>query len=535
MNDIIKPDKKAGQEGAISLGTNVCGRGTHIEIGNKPLHVIVSFYNANKRAMNQAFGRTARQKKFGTVRTICLFDQYFAEIKIMNNDEIKKNLNMLSNINHLQNEFVDHFRLNKRDWIFDGHIGNQKISNKNIKILRSTRINVNRIDAFDFNFPIGMSISTFLDIQSQKIFSIYNCPNSKYTWMLFQQYVREMLLESWSLLLNKLEKLYYNLKKEKKLQLYEPRAKAMYDSLISELTLYFPEDKTKFDIVETFMWIFYLVNEKYRIPVLKSYENIMPKDENEDISNVVGKTRMSRIFFGIRPFTLKYRSGSRILSLIKTQQICRYIEDPELKYLKKGNVASITSKIDTIFEQILNHISNFLGDHLMFKLFLRRTLAGCEFGLCYEVEELYEDDYFKFIKNVLFDKDPLFVFSIYVKSMIPFLAGILMLLLLYIANMIKKIIIYANGFTSTAKIAKDITVKVVKSIAEQVIDNLEGKLVDKLTDYLGSAVKEQIKKFEFSKPNHFRLMSMIVDMLTNKLADGGEQIYGKVSHKFKFW
>ena len=61
-----------------------------------------------------------------------------------------------------------------------------------------------------------MSISTFLDIQSQKIFSIYNCPNSKYTWMLFQQYVREMLLESWSLLLNKLEKLYYNLKKEKK-------------------------------------------------------------------------------------------------------------------------------------------------------------------------------------------------------------------------------------------------------------------------------------------------------------------------------
>lgn len=114
MNDIIKPDKKAGQEGAISLGTNVCGRGTHIEIGNKPLHVIVSFYNANKRAMNQAFGRTARQKKFGTVRTICLFDQYFAEIKIMNNDEIKKNLNMLSNINHLQNEFVDHFRLKKK-------------------------------------------------------------------------------------------------------------------------------------------------------------------------------------------------------------------------------------------------------------------------------------------------------------------------------------------------------------------------------------------------------------------------------------
>lgn len=90
MNDKIKPDVKAGQEGAISLGTNVCGRGTHIDVGKKPLHVIVSFYSSNKRSMNQAFGRTARQKNFGTVRTICLSTQYFAEKRFLMMKKLRK-------------------------------------------------------------------------------------------------------------------------------------------------------------------------------------------------------------------------------------------------------------------------------------------------------------------------------------------------------------------------------------------------------------------------------------------------------------
>ena len=58
-----------------------------------------------------------------------------------------------------------------------------------------------------------MSIPTFLKIQAQKIFSLYNCPNSKYTWMLFQNYIREMILESWSLFIDKTEKQFYQSKR----------------------------------------------------------------------------------------------------------------------------------------------------------------------------------------------------------------------------------------------------------------------------------------------------------------------------------
>lgn len=277
-----------------------------------------------------------------------------------------------------------------------------------------------------------------------------------------------------------------------------------------------------------------LVNEKYKTPVLRTYEYALPEDENDEEKNIFGKTRMQRISFGFRPFTLKYKSGSRILSVFNTNPICKYIEDPELKYLKAGSPCSITSKVDIIFEKILNKISDFLGDHLLFKLFLRRTLAGCEFGLCYEVDEINKDEYFIFFKNVLFDKDPLFVFSIYVKSVIPFLAGILMLLLLYITNIIRKIIKYANGFTLTAEVVKDVAVEVVKCVAEKLIEQTESTVIEKLIETLCDSVKEQIKRFEFSKPNHYRLMSMILTMLSDKIPDASDKIFEKVSPKFNF-
>ena len=311
-------------------------------------------------------------------------------------------------------------------------------------------------------------------------------------------------------------------------------AKNLYDDLINKLKLYFPEDKQYFNIVDSFMWIFSLVNEKYKRPVLKYYESIMPNDENDEERNTIGKTKLSRISFGFRPFTLKYRSGSRILSILNQNQICRYIEDPELKYLKAGSIASITNRVDAIFEKILNLVSNFLGNHLMFKLFLRRTLAGCEFGLCYEFDEINDDDYFKFVKNILFDKDPLFVFSIYVKSVIPFLAGILILLLLYLVNIIRQLAAYGNVFTASGKIVKKVAIEVAKCIAEQIIDNLEDTAVGKLTGYLYDVLKKQIERIKFIKPKHYHLMSMIASILAEKAPDPGDKLYEKLSSKFRF-
>lgn len=53
-DDNVRVDFIAGQEGAISLGTNFCGRGTDIRSSIKPLHVILTYFTSNKRVMKKA-------------------------------------------------------------------------------------------------------------------------------------------------------------------------------------------------------------------------------------------------------------------------------------------------------------------------------------------------------------------------------------------------------------------------------------------------------------------------------------------------
>lgn len=107
--------------------------------------------------------------------------------------------------NRIQKEFIEKFRKN-HEWIFTPFISYQKIDKENLLNMRNSKITVNRFKAVNYEYPICMSISTFLKIQSQKIYSLYNCPNSKYTWGLFQKYIREMVLESWSLFIDIAEK-----------------------------------------------------------------------------------------------------------------------------------------------------------------------------------------------------------------------------------------------------------------------------------------------------------------------------------------
>ena len=61
---------------------------------------------------------------------------------------------------------------------------------------------------------------------------------------------------------------------------------------------------------------------------------------------------------------------------------------------------SITSRIDNIFNEICNVFNNFISDKINFKFFLRRTLGGCEFGICldcdFEIDlDLLEDKNYK--------------------------------------------------------------------------------------------------------------------------------------------
>ena len=86
-------NKIVGLKGAVSLGTNVCGRGTDIQVSELPLHVIVSFFSSSVRVMNQAFSRTARQGQRGTCRCICLKEQVNKKIGDLNLEKTKKAVN----------------------------------------------------------------------------------------------------------------------------------------------------------------------------------------------------------------------------------------------------------------------------------------------------------------------------------------------------------------------------------------------------------------------------------------------------------
>ncbi|KAK8864784.1 hypothetical protein M9Y10_010309 [Tritrichomonas musculus] len=166
---------------------------------------------------------------------------------------MREALNDFDYKNRLQIEFIEKFREN-REWIFSSNMHSQIIKPEYIEEMRNSSINVNRIIACYFKFPICMNIDTFLMIQAQKIFSLFNCPNCKYTWMLFRKYLLEMILESWSLLIDKSDRVFATNPQVNKSEYLETKSKKLYN----KLCLYLPE-KNELGIIETFMWIFKLV------------------------------------------------------------------------------------------------------------------------------------------------------------------------------------------------------------------------------------------------------------------------------------
>lgn len=65
--------------------------------------------------MDQTFGRTTRQERKGTYRTICTESQFFSPINVFLNVDSSMTEFNIKNIR--QKEFVDHFK-EKRKWIF---------------------------------------------------------------------------------------------------------------------------------------------------------------------------------------------------------------------------------------------------------------------------------------------------------------------------------------------------------------------------------------------------------------------------------
>lgn len=388
----IKPDYIAGRRGAVSLGTNVCGRGTDIKKPEKPLHVIISYYTSNVRVMQQAFGRTGRKGKRGTVHIICLKVQYLIPPEIIKDDNMVNVLNDFTCKNALQIKFITQFK-EKREWIFEPIRKTPKLNRTTISQLRKARINVNRIEAFNYRFPLCLSVDTFLKIQAQKIFSLFNCPNCKYTWILFQRYIREMIFESWSLFIDHAERHFIGREHtvQDKNKYMEKHSKELYE----KVSRYLPNGESHLGIVETFMWIYNKVvstweNRVFRI--FPKFNFLRLKQSNTE--------RFMSFNIGFRPYRLMDCSGARITEVNEDDRKQAYITDPELSYLKKEMknenpvAVSITEAIDKLFEKICNTITDVIGSFIGIKFFLRRTLGGCEFGVCVDFDLESDDETF---------------------------------------------------------------------------------------------------------------------------------------------
>ena len=513
-SDNIKPDLISGIKGAISLGTNACGRGTDIIIKNYPLHVIVAYYSSNTRVMNQAFGRTARQGQKGSCRIICLKNQYFSPINVLTNVDSSMNEFAIKNLR--QREFVDHFK-NKRNWIFSGYLNKQKIDNKYIKELRKTKINVNRIVAYNYTYPICMTLETFLIIQEQKIFSLFNCPNCKFTWRLFQRYVREMILESWSLTINKLDQKYDNKTKSKN---YDKELVAMRKKLYDILNEYLPENNY-FDIFETFMFLFRKVQTTYEKNILKGFTKMAsPLLEFENSTFFSCKA-------GFKPYALLSESGARIY--YKNFKKTNFIKDPELKYERrtiknKFSIISITDKIDDIFNEICKKVNEIIGSKTFLRLFLRRTIAGCEFGFCVNLDiKNHNEKFNKENPYCIIDKDPLLVFTIFVRSVIPFLSIILISLLVYIGRIGKKI---ASWFTFPAN-AKEALKKTISIVVNAFASEVSKKIFDKIIRFLEDNLNKNINQLKENDEKSAEIITLLkaifespkAEAITEKLSD----------------
>ena len=528
-NEKVKPDFVSGRKGAVSLGTNVCGRGTDIKDPEKPLHVIISYYTSNSRVMQQAFGRTSRQGREGTVSIICLKDQFISPIEIMETDSMKEVLEDFQVKNEMQAQFIEDFRKN-RSWIFDANVVKQKFEPKHIEIMRKSKINVNRIRAYDFEFPVCMSVQTFLIIQSQKIFSLYNCPNCLYTWILFQRYVRELILESWSLFIDRADKSFKKKKEQQPDLSYQEYLNEELKKIKPWLEMFLPNEKyikikdnksddpnkeksvqRKFTIVETFMEIFEAVDNWGQ----KKIETSFPKKLNKFYSPN-SKFQFLTFNVGFKPYSLVGNSGARISSIDGKEEKRNFISDPELKYVIFGSEDhfSITRKIDGIFESICEKINKIIGNYTGLKFFLRRTLSGCEFGVCFDFFLENSNQTLVNDSNCIIDKDPLFLFTIIIKSIVPILAAILIIGLVYIAKVAEKITAYitAGPIEITSQIVKKVAKEVAKEIVNGVLRYQVDKFCDKIVNYLYEILQKQLKTLNPEMKEIFQIMMNLVSV-----------------------
>lgn len=186
-----------------------------------------------------------------------------------------------------------------------------------------------------------------------------------------------------------------------------------------------------------------------------------------------------------------------------------YIRDPELKYMKK-QPKGIKSII--IFNAICRKINEVISNYTGLKFFMRRTISGCEFGVCFDFKITNNAKEIVQNENCIVDKDLLLLFTINVKSQVPVMAGILIIGIVYIAKIAKSITEWIT--TCGAKMSFDLITKTVKFVLEQratkLFDDKIEKFCASIDSFLLKILKKQIKSLNVYLPEKASLFEMLM-------------------------
>ena len=230
------------------------------------------------------------------------------------------------------------------------------------------------------------------------------------------------------------------------------------------------------------MHIFLKVVDQYQPIIMNSYPEKLIR-----IFKQPGTNRFASFTIWFKPYSLESDSGARINTVDGSNQEMHYISDQELKYVQMqpsgwSILISITEKIDGIFNWICQKINDVIGSYIGLKFFLRMTLAGCEFGVCFDLDLEFLREKSDIDYNCLIDRDPLLLFTISVRSMVPLLAGILIIGLVYLAAISGSIAEWIAAFP--AKLTKTMIKKTLTTIASMLLKSQIRKICSAICGFL---------------------------------------------------
>ena len=502
----------------VIIAGNNYGRGINADQNvncENGLHVIVGFYSSNSRVINQARGRTGRQGKLGTSKIICPADQYFQYQKIQelnkSNQTIKFQTNKRNNFLiecDSRNMLIQQLNEKNATWIFNEDIiktnKDIKLEEREIETIRNYEINISRDTAIDFIYPFGFNCENYLTIQSQRIYSLINCPNCVFVWKLISRYYRVMILEGWSLFLENCD------------DSVDPQKKvAMY---IDKLKYYIPFEKLnefKSDAIGSFkcafLYLTSLINQENHKYLQLNFAQSSQKwglqslyYKNQQKFHFNKKRKIGGKFFAIKyglyPYTKFYiEEGDDFYNSFKIKENSP-IKDKELNYDK----ISITSILDDVYDMCYRTLDDALREFIGLRLYLKRTVAGTEFGIFFQ-------PYSKSNKNFLelHDINISIIAAINIKSDRLVMLAVLQLFLFYWANFFNCFTNFFSALKLSFKKASKIFISTlfdelikedkIKGFFEQISEFITGEIRDTMGDeYDDSIISSIINTFVFS-------------------------------------